>query len=233
VRQKLAGSPKYVGRNPLASGRECAESNAILLYRLGPESGTWHRELTLIDKVDAVDAPVFRQGDTWWLMHSGLDGCGPRSLYLWYAPSLVGPWESHVANPVKTDICGTRPAGNLFWHPGSLYRPAQDGRIGYGSAMCINRIDELTKEAFRETVVRRIQPDPNGPYPEGIHTLSGFGEWSIVDGKKHRWPPVLLVRRFLMKRLKSEQRDFAYSRVRLAGPFAVPRDPASKATSRG
>ena len=206
---------------------ECAESNAILLYRLDPESGTWRRELTLIDKVEALDTTVFRQGDTWWLMHSGQDGCGPWSLYLWYAPSLFGPWEEHAANPVKTDVAGTRPAGNLFWHQGSLYRPAQDGRTSYGGAMCINRIEELTKEAFSETVVRRIQPDPNGPYPDGIHTLSGFGDWSIVDGKKHRWPPGLLVRRLLVKRLKWKHRDFAYATVRLAGPIAVPRRPAS------
>jgi hypothetical protein len=202
---------------------ECAESNAILLYRLDNESGTWHRERTLIDKIDAVDTTVFRQGDIWWLMHSGRSGCGPWSLYLWYAPSPFGPWESHLANPVKTDICGTRPAGNLFWHQGSLYRPAQDGRTSYGGAVCINRIDELTQVTFRETVVRRIQPDPNGPYPDGIHTLSGFGEWSMVDGKKHRWPLVFLVKRFVVKRLKLKRRDFAYSNVRLAGPVTITR----------
>jgi hypothetical protein len=211
---------------------ECADSNAILLYRLHPESGTWRREQTLIDKVDAVDATVFQQGDTWWLMHSGRNGCAAWSLYLWLAPSLFGPWEPHAANPVKTDVSSSRPAGNVFWHEGALYRPAQDGRTSYGGAMCINRIDELTKEAFREMVVRRIQPDANGPYPDGIHTLSGFGEWSVVDAKKHRWPPALLVRRFLAKRLKSKHRGFTYSAVRLAGPIAVPRGPVSVTSSR-
>lgn len=212
---------------------ECSESNSIPLYRLDPESGTWRRERTLIDKVNAVDSTVLKHGDTWWLIHSGDKGWGRWSLYLWHAPSLFGPWEPHVANPVKTDVGGTRPAGNFFWHQGNLYRPAQDGRTGYGGALCINRVDELSKEAFRETVVRRIQPDPNGPYPDGIHTLSGFGERSMVDGKKNRRPPVMVVRRFLAKRLKWKHRDFAYSAVRLARPAAVPLDPASTVSSRG
>ncbi len=201
---------------------ECSQAKAILLYRLDPESGKWHRERTLIDKVDAVDATIFRDGNTWWLMHSGDDGCAPWSLYLWHASSPFGPWEPHAANPVKTDICGTRPAGNLFRHEGRLYRPAQDGRSHYGGALCIQRIDELSKEAFRETLVRHIQPDPNGPYPDGIHTLSGFGDWCVVDGKKHRWPLMFLIRRFLAKRLKWKQRDYAYSAIQLAGPAAVP-----------
>ncbi len=207
---------------------ECSRANAILLYRLDPQSGTWQRARTLIDKIDAVDSTVFQYGDMWWLMHSGEEGCGPWSLYLWHATSPFGPWEPHAANPVKTDISGTRPAGNVFWHEGKLYRPAQDGRVSYGGAMCINRIDELSKQVFRETTVRRIQPDPNGPYPDGIHTLSGFKEWCVVDGKKHRWPIVFLLRRLLAKRLKLKHPGFAYSAVRLTGPEAVSHGAARK-----
>jgi len=200
---------------------ECAESNAILLYRLDPAAGTWRRDRTLIDNINAVDSTVFRQGDTWWLMHSGDHGCAPWSLYLWHAPSLFGPWEQHPGNPVKTDIRGARPAGNLFWHEGVLYRPAQDGSSSYGGALCINRIDELTKQTFRETVVRRIQPDPDGPYPDGIHTFSGYGEWTVVDGKKHSWPPLLLAARFLRKKLKMKPRQYAYSKIKAADPSAL------------
>jgi len=200
---------------------ECAEAKAILLYRLDPETGTWRRERVLIDNVDAVDATVAQHGDRWYLMHSGDTGCGPWSLYLWHAPSLFGPWEPHIANPVKTDVRGTRPAGNLFWHEGCLYRPAQDGRASYGGALCINRVDELTRHAFRETVVRRIQPDGNGRYPHGIHTLSGLGPWSAVDGKKHRWPLGLVLRRLLAKRLGWKQPGFRYSVIQAGRPTAA------------
>ena len=39
----------------------------------------------------------------------------------------------------------------------------------------ITRIDELTPDAFTETVVRIVEPDPAWPYPNGLHTLSGAG----------------------------------------------------------
>jgi hypothetical protein len=188
---------------------ECAQSNSVLLYRLDPQTGIWRREAVLIDGVEAVDATVFQWDGRWWLMHSGVSGCGPWSLYVWYAPSLLGPWTPHVANPVKTDVSGSRPAGNPFWHEGRLYRPAQDGRASYGGALCIQRIDELTPEAFRETPVRRIAPDPHGPYPDGLHTLSGCGGLTMVDGKRHTWPLGLLLRRQLTKRLGLPPRGFS------------------------
>ncbi|MGH9786510.1 MAG: glucosamine inositolphosphorylceramide transferase family protein, partial [Terriglobia bacterium] len=200
---------------------ECGESKSILLYRLDEFTGTWRRDAVLIDHVDAVDATVFQYGGLWWLMHSGSAGCGPWSLYLWHSPSLLGPWKPHVANPVKTDVSNARPAGNLLWHEGCLCRPAQDSRASYGGALCINCIDELSLDAFRETPVCRIAPDSQGPYPHGLHTLSGYGRLTVVDGKRHTWPLGLLLRRLMAKRLRFSRRGFSYSKVWPAGPVAL------------
>ncbi len=197
---------------------ECAKRKSILLYRLDEPKGTWRREAVLIDHVDAVDPTVFQYDGLWWLMHSGSSACGPWSLYLWYSPSLLGPWKPHVANPVKTDVSSTRPAGNLFWHDGCLYRPAQDNRLSYGGALCINRIEELSVDRFRETVVRRIAPNPQGPYPDGCHTLSGYGQLTVIDGKRHTWPLGLLLRRQMAKRTSLRSRGMYYSRVSPSGP---------------
>ena len=192
---------------------ETGVTRNVNLYRLEEESGAWIRLTTLIENIDAVDATVVELNGTWWLMHSGSKEFGPWSLYIWHAPSLLGPWQPHIANPVKTDVGSSRPAGNLFWHEGILYRPAQDGRLSYGGALAINRIDELTPERFSESIVRRILPDPEGPYPDGLHTLSGFGGVSVVDGNRHRWPPLLLARRWLAKRLGLAPPGFRYARM--------------------
>jgi hypothetical protein len=64
--------------------------------------------------------------------------------------------------------------------------PPPDGSRGYGEAVVINRIDVLTPEAYVETPVARIAPDPAGPYPHGLHTISAAGEWTLIDGKRER-----------------------------------------------
>jgi hypothetical protein len=33
-------------------------------------------------------------------------------------------------------------------------------------------------------VVNVIRPDPNGPYPHGLHTLSAVGGKTVVDGNR-------------------------------------------------
>jgi hypothetical protein len=198
---------------------ECWEARSIFLYRLDESSGTWRREQVLVENVDAVDATVFQHNGLWWLLYSADAGCGPWSVYLQHAPSLFGPWQPHVANPVKTDVKSSRPAGNPFLHEGMLYRPSQDNRTSYGGALCLNRIDELSAERFRETPVRWIAPDPHGPYPDGLHTLSGSGQFSVIDGKRHTWPLRLLLRRQLSKRLHRQPAGFSYSKVKLVGPL--------------
>ena len=97
-------------------------------------------------------------------------------------------------NPVRCDVRNARPAGPPFVHEGCLYRPAQDCSRSYGGAIVLNRIDVLTTEWFHETPMARIQPDPNGPYPDGTHTLSPLGPTqTLVDGKREG--PVALYRR--------------------------------------
>ena len=38
-----------------------------------------------------------------------------------------------------------------------------------------------------------VEPDKNGPYPDGLHTLSAFGDMTLVDGKREQfiWPAVV------------------------------------------
>ena len=200
---------------------ETGVTRNILLYRLDEQTGRWTRQATLLDNIDAVDATVFEKDGDWWLMHSGSEGLAQWSLYLWRAPSLLGPWQPHPANPVKTDVSSSRPGGNLFWHEGKLYRPAQDGRLSYGGALAINRVDDLTLQRFSETVVRRVMPDAGGPYPDGLHTLSGAGQVCVVDAKKHRWPIGFLAGRFLAKRSGKARPGFRYSKVSPAPPAPI------------
>jgi len=123
-------------------------------------------------------------------------------LYLWHAPRLEGPWEPHAANPLKTDVRSSRPAGRPFLFDGIYYRPAQDGSRGYGSGICINRIVCLTTREFAETPVRHISPISGSGYQEGIHTLVGCGPVTVIDGKRYILTPGIILRR--IKKMKNK-----------------------------
>ena len=50
----------------------------------------------------------------------------------------------------------------------------------------------MTPDEFEEEVVARLQPDPAGPCPDGMHTLSAVGDLTLVDGKRHELLPAPL-----------------------------------------
>jgi hypothetical protein len=180
---------------------ECARREEVPLYRWDEETERWLYEGALLKGIAAVDATIFEAYGAWWLFHSMSTGVGKWSLYIWKATNPRGPWQPHPANPVKTDVSSSRPAGKPFWYEGQLYRPAQDLCRCYGSALVINRIDVLSLKEFRETTVRRISPSPDWPYPNGLHTLNSYRDLTVIDAKRHAWPAGLILKRYLYKAL--------------------------------
>jgi hypothetical protein len=173
------------------------EANAtarVQLYRADPFPERWLPDRVLLDGFPGVDATLFRHGGRFWILATDQDGEPKARLHAFWAEELFGPWTPHPLNPVRTDVRSSRPAGPVFHHDGALYRPAQDCSQTYGGAVTLNRIDRLSLTEFAESVVARLEPDPDGPYPDGLHTLSGAGGITIIDGKRHFFSPRRLVR---------------------------------------
>lgn len=171
----------------------------IRLHRLDPQTGQWDDGVTLIPDLAAVDSTVVQFNGMWWLFCTEKGPGVDCRLLLYYAPRLEGPWLPHRANPVKVDIRSARPGGTPFLAGGSLYRPAQDCSESYGCRLSLNRIQTLTPASFEESVVRLIAPPRHWPCRDGIHTLSGAGDWTILDAKRMTFLPSLAARRILHK----------------------------------
>jgi hypothetical protein len=114
------------------------------------------------------------------------------NLCLYHADRLEGPWQPHENNPVKVDVAGARMAGTHFMHAGHLYRPSQDCREGYGHALALYRVDEVSPTRYRETLVQRLLPTAGSETPEGLHTLTPWGDRTLVDGKRLVFNPLVL-----------------------------------------
>jgi hypothetical protein len=169
---------------------ESSAAKEIALYEIERFPDRWKKIATLIAECELVDATLFQFDGRWWLAGSDLAEKGANSeLHLWFASNLSGPWQPHPGNPVKVDVRSARPAGAPFWVGDQLYRPAQDCSSSYGARVSINRITALTPTEFREEVAATVSPDPRGEYSRGLHTLSRFGDRTLIDGKRSVFVP--------------------------------------------
>lgn len=173
---------------------ETAAARDCVLYRIDP-AGRWHSPVTLLRGVAVADPAIVRHGGRLWLAATDVDAGEHDNLNLFHAERVDGPWLPHPDNPVRTGLDGSRMAGRFFAHGDALYRPGQDCRGSYGSAVILFRVDECSPLAYRETAVRTLAPDPDGPLPHGLHTVSAWGERTLVDGKRLVLNPVAVWRK--------------------------------------
>jgi len=163
---------------------ETFESGHVTLHRAVEFPTRWEKVIDIVEDFPATDPTVFHHDGRWWLLCSEREtGPGTR-LFVWHAPDLLGPWEPHRRNPVKTDVRSSRPAGPPFYADGALHRPAQDGSRVYGGSVVINRITLLTTDAFEEHPVAHVDPPSSGPWTAGLHTLAGVGDRTVIDAKR-------------------------------------------------
>jgi hypothetical protein len=166
---------------------EIADAHEIALFRSVEYPREWERVATLVEGFDGLDPTAFRHDNRWWLFATDRVRGPNTKLWGWYADDLLGPWTPHGANPLKTDVRSARPAGTPFVVDGVLYRPAQDDSATYGGSLAINRVLILTPDEFREEVSTSVAPLRDGPYPDGLHTISAAGARTVIDGKRKRF----------------------------------------------
>jgi hypothetical protein len=166
---------------------DTGEDDFVALWRSDSPLGPWRHHSTLFERLPARDSTIFQSGDRWWLFANVCehddDACENTDLHIYHGPEPWGPWTAHALTPAKQDVGSARPAGRPFVVDGVLYRPAQDCGPRYGARVTINRIAALTPTDFSEEVCAYLEPDPDGPYPAGLHTLTCAGGYVVIDGQ--------------------------------------------------
>ena len=162
---------------------EQAAAGALQLYRATSFPTGWTRDRTLLD-APAADATLEEIDGRWWLFAAQGDGAGTTAdeLHLYHAPTPLGPWTPHAANPVVTDVRTARPAGRVFRHGDHWYRPAQNGGPTYGYSVLLLRIDRLDEGGYRETLVDEVVPGW-APGVTATHTLNRAGPVTVLDAR--------------------------------------------------
>lgn len=169
---------------------ETAQNGTVEAYRCVEFPHKWERHATLLEGVRLVDATLYRGPDRWWMF---ANAASPEwsfndELHLFHAEDLFGNWRPHERNPVKSDVRCARPAGNLYWRNGALYRPAQICTPRYGAGLSLNRVLRLTPHEYAERQVERVLPPPASGLL-GIHTLNRCGDITVADAFVKRLRP--------------------------------------------
>jgi hypothetical protein len=164
---------------------EVATAGCVRLYRAVRFPLEWEPVATIVPNFAGVDSTVFRHDGRWWVFCTeGAGGWGHTRLHAWHADRLTGPWKPHALNPLKTDVRSSRGAGCPFIWMDRFIRPAQDCSRAYGGRIAFNEVLRLTPTDFEERTVSWLEPDPDGPFPHGLHTVSRLGDRLLVDGKR-------------------------------------------------
>ncbi|MBP0620856.1 glucosamine inositolphosphorylceramide transferase family protein [Cupriavidus consociatus] len=161
---------------------ESAQCRRCVLNRLD-ECGQWAQVAVLLDNTEVADPTIFRHHGYFWLAYTDVSLGAFDNLCLCYASDLLGPWHGHPQNPVKIDHQSSRPAGAVVKDGNQLLRVAQVCKSGYGQAIAVNRILHCTPHLYREEVIRTVSAERDQLNPRGLHTMSAWGDRTLVDGK--------------------------------------------------
>ncbi|EJN10585.1 hypothetical protein PMI42_06072 [Bradyrhizobium sp. YR681] len=157
----------------------------VALYKCVRFPDKWERHATLLSGLELADATITRHNGLHYLFGAWRDGTGgySDSLAIYYAEHLLGPWLPHASNPVLIDRASTRPAGNFVTINDRLWRPVQDCADGYGAALGLAEVIELSPTTFKQVVRHSLRPGPAWPGRK-LHTLNRCGRLEVIDGSR-------------------------------------------------
>lgn len=165
----------------------------VAIYKCVAFPDRWERFATLLSNVELSDATIVQHNGMYYLFGVQWDGAGGYSdmLAIYCAENLFGPWRPHAGNPVLVDRSTARPAGNFVQRNGRLWRPVQDCAAGYGSALALNEVTELSPTSFSQIVHKVLKPGEFWPGRK-LHTLNRGGRLEVIDGNRIQPKPTAL-----------------------------------------
>ncbi|MBR1168220.1 glucosamine inositolphosphorylceramide transferase family protein [Bradyrhizobium liaoningense] len=164
---------------------ESSTRGDVALYKCVRFPDKWERYATLLSGLELADVTITRHNGLYYLFGAWRDGTAgySDSLAIYHADRLLGPWLPHASNPVLIDRASTRPAGNFVTLDNKLWRPVQDCTDGYGAALALAEVVELSPTAFKQIVRHALKPGPAWPGRK-LHTLNRCGRLELIDGSR-------------------------------------------------
>jgi hypothetical protein len=180
---------------------ESYKSNKLDLYKIDKTNLSLQKIREIFTNLEAIDPSILKFNNKYWLFYSKKEKA-EEELYLAYANSLHENFIQHPKNPIKSCKASARSAGTPFIINDQIYRPAQNCQKFYGEKITINKINILNENDFIEEICYEILPPNSISNSIGIHTISNFGDLTLIDCLKKKfiiYKPLLSIFRNLKK----------------------------------
>jgi len=165
---------------------ESRTSNSLRLYKCVEFPYKWEFQQNIIENVELLDPTIHKQDGTYYLFANQYNkerNTSNESLVVYFSDSLTGPWKEHPLNPIKTNICNSRPAGKVFEHDGTLILPTQNSARRYGYSTNFNSI-EISQTHCAIKKINELKPNwKKGNL--GSHTWNQMDDITIIDGHRY------------------------------------------------
>lgn len=159
---------------------ETSDIGDIRLYKADDDSlshFTFYKTLVSKEVFDTeigyADSSVLINDDGYYLI-SSIERNRMNYLYLFVSNHLNGPYSEHPCSPICIDSKYGRNGGCLLVdNNGDFFRVAQDCEKRYGDNIHLLKIDKLSRDAYKEHVVRQnLIPTNLSFYSEGGHQFN-------------------------------------------------------------
>ncbi|MGL5446001.1 MAG: glucosamine inositolphosphorylceramide transferase family protein [Rhabdaerophilum sp.] len=169
---------------------ENAAENHLPLYRAISFPDQWRECAPLVAGTGLHDATLIEHEGAWWLIANEAreGGSSWDCMCLYHAPSPLGPFVPHPANPLLVDARLARSGGPVMMVEGKLIRPVQNCLGGYGRFLRFTEITMLSEEGFQQRETGRILLR-EGSRIAGVHSYGRNARFEVIDAlTTRRWP---------------------------------------------
>jgi hypothetical protein len=189
---------------------ESGQSGKLSCYVYDPVNETMNFLKDIID-LPLRDSTILKKDNKYWIFGTTGTTATGYELYVFYAESLLGPYQPHRNNPVKLGLNGNRPAGNFIEVDGVVYRPTQNCQNFYGESITINKVTELNEKNISEQPYMDIvinKRNKNNTGIRSIHTINVVDNYIVVDGRQWTFSPFKQFKgHFRYKRIRTKHRE--------------------------
>jgi hypothetical protein len=181
---------------------ESSKEGDLCCYEYDEANHELINKKVIIPNSGLLDSTILFYNNKYWLFATKRGNESNATLYIYFSDTWDGNYQSHPLNPVKSNLKGSRPAGNFIFKDGSIYRPTQNSADYYGKSIIINKIEKLDELHFEEKPFKELFPLQNTRFNFAIHTINISDGVIVVDGLRKIFNPLAQIKIFLFKRLK-------------------------------